>query len=296
MQVDQTDSNFAPLVTRKGKEHLIEWRNRRLFDADGNVIGLMGIGQDVTQRRQAELELREERDFIKRIFETAPVILLVLDTEGRILRFNQYLETIGGYSLEEIKGKDWYDTFIPPRERRRLRLLLRQTLQEGEQMGNISPIVSRQGEERLIEWYDRRLTDADGNIIGLLGIGQDVTQRKKAERDLADSQERLAQVFRLNPLPLVVTRFEDGKVIEANRATERFVGYSRQEMLGRTSIELGLIDPADREEILRHSQENPHFWTCEIPFFTREGRRRIGVFTGEQAEIDGELCLVPGAG
>ena len=71
--------------------------------------------------KQSEELLRSERDFVNRLVETAQTIILVLNLEGRIVRFNSYLEEISGYRLEEVKGKDWFTTFLPERDRDAMR-------------------------------------------------------------------------------------------------------------------------------------------------------------------------------
>ena len=75
------------------------------------------LRSDVAARVRVEEELRQEKDFAESLVETAQAIILVLDTEGRIVSFNPYLETISGYCLEEVRGKDWIDTFLPERDR-----------------------------------------------------------------------------------------------------------------------------------------------------------------------------------
>ena len=84
---------------------------------------LSDLMESENRRKQAEALLRQERDFAESLIETIRAIVLVLDTEGRIVRFNSFLEKISGYQLEEVKGKLWFDVFIPDRERERLRAL-----------------------------------------------------------------------------------------------------------------------------------------------------------------------------
>lgn len=131
--------------------------------------------------RESEKALRREKEFAESLVDTAQAIVLVLDTQGRILRFNPYLEELSGFRLEEVQGKDWFSTFLPEGYHDSMQSLFEQAIDDVQTRGNTNPIVTKDGKERQIEWYDKTLLDADGNTIGLLAIGHDITQQKRAE-------------------------------------------------------------------------------------------------------------------
>ena len=164
---------------------------RRLLNALAEQLGR------IAERIKAEKELRRERDFAESLIETAPAIVLVLDAEGRIVRINPYMEEISGYRLEDVKGKDWFSTFLPKRNRERMRRVFLGAVGKKHRRGDVDPIVVRDGREKEIEWYDKRLVDAGGNLIGLLAIGQDITNRRRLEKEISEistgEQQRIGQ-------------------------------------------------------------------------------------------------------
>ena len=86
-----------------------------LRDQDGGVIGLVGIGRDVTERRKVEAELRRAKEFAENLINTANVIVLGLDPEGRVTIFNKAAEEITGYARAEIMNRSWFETVRPER-------------------------------------------------------------------------------------------------------------------------------------------------------------------------------------
>jgi PAS domain S-box-containing protein len=195
--------------------------------ADG-WIGTLII-RDITERKLTEEALQEEREFAEGLIETAQTIVLVLDTEGRVVRFNPYMEEISGYRLEEVQGKDWFSTFLPERDQNRTREVFSKAIRSIQTRGNINPIVTKNGHEREIEWCDKTLKDADGNVLGLLSIGQDVTERKRAEEALRESEQRLRTIFAATPDCVYLTDIE-GKVLTANPTLLELVGLSEEQM------------------------------------------------------------------
>jgi PAS domain S-box-containing protein len=158
---------------------------------DGKPEWMAGTHWDITERKHLHDALRHEKEFADSLIDTAQVIILVLDTAGCIVRFNPYFEQLSGYSLAEVKGKAWMDTFLPEREQARIRTVFEAATHGRNTVGNVNPIVTRQGIERLIEWYDKPIVDDSDNVTGLLTVGLDVTDKKRAEAELEEHRLHL---------------------------------------------------------------------------------------------------------
>jgi PAS domain S-box-containing protein len=197
--VAQVMETKAPLrVTHRhydpaDREVIVEVTAAPILDEHGKVIRIIVSCCDITERKKAEEALRQERDFAESLIETAHSIVLVLDVDGRIVRFNPYMENLSGYRLEEVRGKDWFATFLPQRDQTRVRAAFRRALGEFQTYGNVTPIVTKSGIERQIAWWARALRDTQGNVVGRLSIGHDITELKEAQQRLFQA-ERLAAI------------------------------------------------------------------------------------------------------
>ncbi len=158
---------------------------------DGKVIGAVVTFTDITERQQAEREIRAQRDFAESLIETAQAVVLLLDLDGRIVRFNRFLEELSGFSLEDMRGKDWFTSFLPVDEQDPMRVEFYMTLAEARDRETtpISNLITNHGEERVIAWNSRLLRDMDGRPQGLLSIGHDITEAKRQEAQLIQAQK-----------------------------------------------------------------------------------------------------------
>jgi PAS domain S-box-containing protein len=146
--------------------------------------------EDVTERRQIEKSaLLVERDLYKNLFDTAQTIILNLDCKGKIVSFNPYMEHLSGYRLAEVKGKDWFSTFLPQHDYDSIRELFKKAINNISTKGNVNPIIAKDGREIYIEWYDKALRDSEGKTIGLLSVGQDITERWRLEAELREKMK-----------------------------------------------------------------------------------------------------------
>lgn len=185
----------------RNREVVCRRKNGSTFPADLSVSEVIpdgrrrftGIIRDITDRVQAQRILREERDFAESLIDTARAIVLVLDNEGCIVRFNPFLEELSGYHLDEVRGKDWFTTFLPEHCRRRVGNVFTRAVGGKPTKGHVNPILTKNGEEREISWWDKRLYDAQGNLIGLLAIGHDITEQKRLEHEVVSSSTREQQ-------------------------------------------------------------------------------------------------------
>ncbi len=156
---------------------------------NGEVVGAVVTFSDMTERLEQREALRRERDFAESLIATAPVIILVLDPKGRIVRFNPFMAELTGYRLEEVQGQDWFTTFLPERERPRIQAVFQNVMSGKPKRGDANSIVTRSGEERLIVWYNKTLEDAKGELIGVLAIGHDITAERAREAQLFQAQK-----------------------------------------------------------------------------------------------------------
>lgn len=176
-------------------------------------------------RAQIEAALGRERDFAERLIRTAQVAILVLDLEGRIVRFNPYLEELSGYPLAEVEGQDWCTTFLPEGERDGVRAILRNLTAESPILLHVNLLRTRDGRERLIAWHNAALKSADGRMTALLAVGVDVTEHRHTLEKLTRYQT-LAD----NARDIVLFVRRDGRILEANRAAAAAYGYSAEEL------------------------------------------------------------------
>lgn len=171
-------------------EELLARLRKNETDAARGEQQFLAMYQDITEQKRAKEALTLQRDFNQSMFDTAQVIILVLEPDGRISTFNPYMEEISGYKLEEVKGKYWFDVFIPKRNRENTRDLFKNAIDNIQTRGNVDVIVTKDGRERAIEWYDKTLKNIRGKVVGLLAVGQDVTERQWEENALIESNER----------------------------------------------------------------------------------------------------------
>src|ERR1700680_428604 len=147
--------------------------------------------RDVTERKRLERALQEknfelerhERNRGQRYLDTAEIILLALDLNGRITLVNRYACSILGWTADELRGRDWFETCVPLRTRDTAGKTFDDLL--GGNLSSVeSLVVTRSGEERLIDWRNTVFRGDEGHVIGTLSSGADITERRRAEEEI----------------------------------------------------------------------------------------------------------------
>jgi diguanylate cyclase (GGDEF)-like protein/PAS domain S-box-containing protein len=230
----------------------------------------------LSERKGFEAEIRRERDFAESLIDTAQAIVLVLDTEGRIVRFNRYLEELSGYRLEEVKGASWFEQFLRRSNQAARHTVFKKGLSDFRTQANINPIIARDGREILVEWSDKPLNDLEGNVVGLLAIGQDVTAREK----LTESQRLLKAAVEQSSSSIMVTDY-DTRIVFVNAGFTQTTGYLPEEAIGQNPslLKSGQTPPETYRELwatLAHRQA----WRGELC-----NRKKNGELYWEAANI-----------
>jgi PAS domain S-box-containing protein len=145
---------------------------------------------DVTERRRAEDAVRESERQFRTVLDRMRLIGLGLDTSGRITYCNDYLAEVSGWPREELIGSDYFARFLQPRDP--AIGVFERAMAAGEVPAHHrNEILTRDGLVRKIEWNNTLLRDSDGRLTGIVSIGEDVTERARAELELLRSQEEL---------------------------------------------------------------------------------------------------------
>ena len=198
---------------------------------------------EAATRKQIHEALRSERDYSESLVETAQTIVLVLDPEGRIVRFNPYMEEISGYRIEEVQGKDWFTTFLPKHPGQHARQLFLKALDDIQAQSNVNTIMTKDGQEREIEWHSKALRDANGKATGLLAVGQDITERRQAEEALRESEERYRDLYQNAPIAYFSVSAADGLIKESNTAATKLLGYDSEALRQMNVLDLYASTP-----------------------------------------------------
>ncbi|MDD5729972.1 MAG: PAS domain-containing protein, partial [Candidatus Omnitrophica bacterium] len=177
------------------KDLQIEVAERRRVENE-----LQKLNQELEQRvAERTVQLQLERDKVQKYLDVAAVIMLVIDTEGRVALINKRGCAILGYSEDEIIGKNWFDTFIPENSRRMTKDAFKKLISRDTDWVEYfeNSIITKNKEERLIAWHNTVLTNQDASVYAALSSGEDITERKKAEDALklsyAELEGRVAQ-------------------------------------------------------------------------------------------------------
>jgi two-component system sensor histidine kinase VicK len=191
-------------------------------------------GQDHSLRARQRIEraLMVERNFVSAVLDTMSALVLVVDTAGRIVRFNRACEEISGYTFAELAGRSFPQELFLTEERATAFHLLEQSRSDQRRDPIELHWLTREGRRRLIAWTTTTLTDGSGEINFIIMTGVDVTDQREATAALYASEARYRQLVE-SSLGMVFTHDLEGRVLSINSSAAENLGYRRDEMEGR---------------------------------------------------------------
>jgi PAS domain S-box-containing protein len=199
---------------------------------------IKGLRQRVSELENSEtqnvrlIEALEKENYRKQKYlDIAGVILAVINTDYNVTFINKKGSEVLGKKVEEIVGKNWFDNFVPERDRDRVKAYFAELTAGNVDLGKCfeNPVLMKNGGERIIAWHNPVLKD-DDNIIGTLSYGEDVTERRLAEISLRESQELYQKLIQQSVEAVYMFDPETGRILEANNAFLDFLGYTKEEL------------------------------------------------------------------
>jgi len=270
----------SEFLTKDGKRVPYFFTGRRVtFDG---ATCLVGLGVDITERRQASIDLHESERKYRELVEHANSIILRWTRDGRITFLNEYGLKFFDFTAEQIIGRHVVGTIVPALEstNRDLRPLMDNILENPEAYTqNINENMRRNGERVWIAWTNKTVLDEHGEITEVLSIGTDITGRRRAEAQIAEQAAFLDKAR-----DAIIARTLDGKVLFWNQGAEAVYGWKSAEVLGRNIGELIYTDQNAFREINSRVLVDGE-WSGELRHFTKDRKEiiidlAVGTLTG----------------
>jgi len=177
---------------------------------------------DITKRKVIEAELKREHAFVNSLVETAPAIIMVRDTSESIVSLNPFVSLVTGYTVEELRGKSWINTFVPPDLKPTIELVFSSAIVGEKTSSFTNPILCKDGSLRHIRWYHTKLEQGEIKAGQLLSIGFDVTLELQAAEEARLIETRLLQAQKEESM----TTLAGGMAHDFNNILTGIIGYA----------------------------------------------------------------------
>jgi len=189
----------------------------------------------IFQRR----EIEKEKEKTEKYLEAAGPLVVILNEEGKVERINARGCSILSYRKGEIEGKNWFENFIPERVRENVRDIFGRLMSGEIEMteNEESPVIVGGGGERIILWHNNIMKNNEGEIIGTICSGIDITESKEAQKRLEKSEKEKSLILNGSPL-LIVYQNTEHEIIWANRAAGESVGKEPEDLVGKKCHEI----------------------------------------------------------
>ena len=259
------------VITRDGEERLIAWHNNLLKDDKGKIIGALSSGNDITLSRRAEEALRIEKEFSENILNALADTVFVFDpSTGKPLRWNN---EISGYSDEEIASRKAPDSWYDANDFLRAQKTMKRLFQGGRGTVEMA-LMTKTGQTVPTEYSASLFKNTEHGSQYIIAVGRDITERKQTEKALRDSEKRFRSVFESSASGMILVEARHKKFVEVNQKACQFLGYTAEELLGKTYIEVTHPDDLAKtqsESKKLISREND-FFSLDKRYVTRDGR------------------------
>ncbi len=267
---------------------------------DRDVV--LSIATDISERKRAEQAIKESERRFADIIDFLPDATFVVNSEGTVIAWNRAIEEMTGVKAGDIVGRGDYAYAIAIYGKHRPVLLdlifkddpevrkhYRHILKEGSTFTAETVLTPPGATERVVWLKASPFYDRDGRITGAIESIRDITERKRAEKELRESEHKFATVFQSNPVSLTLVSATDGVFVDVNDTFSIHSGYARDEVIGKTPEELGIFADADAfAQIVSPIRNQSQVQGMELPCRTKSGEIRTCRFSSGVIMMSGK--------
>jgi len=261
----------------------------RLSGEDGRTSGMLGVMRDVSHRRRAEQRLRRSAALLSAFVEHAPHAIALFDADMVCLAASARWRREFGVG-PEVVGRSHEDIF--PDLPQSWHEVHAQAL-AGRPQSNERELWRRADGSRMwLSWAVVPWRGEDGAVGGVIISTEDITVRVASAQALRESTERFERVFRHSPIAIAIAGSQDGRMVDVNPAFEALLGWPRDELIGRSSLDLGIWAVGEERDAVVRRVLDQGAVQLEARWRARDGEVVDVVFSGARVDIDGVPHLV----
>ncbi|MBA7570167.1 hypothetical protein ES708_11914 [subsurface metagenome] len=270
-------------------EHHFEWISRRMDNTTfwSDIIlkpivlngeeKILAVVRDIDERKKAEEKIFKERSKAQQYLSIAGVMFISINAQGNITMVNQKGCDILGYTQKEIIGKNWFNNFLPKSLSEEVKKVFNKLITGKIKLVEYfeNPIITKKGEIRIIAWHNTIIKDNEGNITGTLSSGEDITEGKKAEKALKESEEKYRLLVE-GQTDLVVKIDIKGEFLFVSPSYCDLFGKTEKELIGKRFMPLVHKDDQDATiKAMENLYKPPYTCYVEHRVYTKHGWRWI---------------------
>ena len=246
----------------------------------GTILEFIALGvvfyficQEAKKRQNIEQNLEQERDFTTAILDTTDALVIVLDLSGRIVRFNQKCADITGYSFLEVRNKLFWNIFLDSADAKFIHSFFLAINSPDLPKHHENNWLTRSGDRRLISWTNTVLLDTEGKTKYIIGTGIDITEKKRAETELRQTEEKYRSIFE-NSIVGIFQATPNGRLLSANSALAKIYGYESPQDFISSATRIGeqiYVNPALRQALVEQMQTQDQIADVESQVYRKDG-------------------------
>ena len=264
-------SGEVEMLNKAGQKMTIFLRAYAMKNEKGKITGLVGVHTDITERKQIEEELKKSETRLRTIINLEPECVKLVALDGTLLEMNPAgLKMVGAKSSEEVCGRSVYDLILP--EDLDDFRALHDSACQGVTGSAEFRIVGLDNQERHVESTSVPWRDAEGNIVAVLSVTRDITERKHAREALRESEEKYSTIVEKGNDGIAIV--QEGLIQFVNNKLTEIAGYSKEEVIGKPFIDLLPLEyrelVAERYKKRLKGEEPPNIYEIEIT--SKEGK------------------------
>jgi PAS domain S-box-containing protein len=301
---EEIKKEMAKLVSEKGAQ--FEFRHRlkdgSIRDVEvysskikiGNKNVLHSIVHDIAERKLVEEALRESENRFRKVVEQAPIAMAIVGMDGAIEFINNKAIKVFGYQAKDIPNLDaWWLKAYPDEDYRRevvtewMSLVQRAITEKTEIVGNEFQVTCKDGTIKTV--YISGVPVSNKIFV----LFDDITERKRVEEALRESEERFSKAYRTSPISFLIANMEDGRIIEVNDAFTTISGFTREEALASSTLKLNIwVHEEDRQHMIDTLRTGHTLVRQETMLRAKNGNISTVLLSAQGIQLGHTFCII----